>query len=281
MGARDELRATAKARKMPAGMMGLAEGYDPHLLDAMELAKASWAALEEGSVARCWLKADILPPAMQAELKSLHGRGAAAGAVDPALAGLEAAFRALRLGGASAEDEDIAEALLALDIGNGASGAAAAAAVAQRWVQLEEDDDVSEALRADLRDELVAAAAAATAAEAAAAAAAAAAEAAGEEEDNSDDDGGRVDPMDFPAANEGDSSEDLEAAPPYSALAEAFLCLEGYADRTGLTDASALLRMAKMVFLSAHAAVPARQLLIRDFFRPASAVGAAAASPDA
>ncbi|CAM9967348.1 unnamed protein product, partial [Phaeothamnion confervicola] len=215
LAARGALRAAAKAMKMPAGPMGLAEGYDPHLLDAMELMKAAWGAMEEGSVARCWLKADILPLAMQAELQSLHGRGAAAGAAAPAVADLEAAIRTLRIRGTEAEDEDIAEAL-ALHVGYGASSAAAAAAVAQRWVQLEEEDDVAAALRSDLRGELVAAAAAATVAEAAAAAAAAAAEAA-----DSDDEGGSGDPMDSPDPSQGSDSQNFEPLPPYSVSAKA------------------------------------------------------------
>ena len=48
----DTLRAEAKARKMKAGTMGLAQGYQPHVRDAAELLKKAWASITAQDIAR-------------------------------------------------------------------------------------------------------------------------------------------------------------------------------------------------------------------------------------
>ncbi len=37
------------------GMIGMAQGYDPHMLDAANLAKLSWDKLSRMTIARCWV----------------------------------------------------------------------------------------------------------------------------------------------------------------------------------------------------------------------------------
>ncbi len=38
------------------GMNGIAQGYDPHMLDAANLAKLSWDNVSRMNIARCWVK---------------------------------------------------------------------------------------------------------------------------------------------------------------------------------------------------------------------------------
>ncbi len=37
-------------------MNGMAQGYDPHMLDAANLAKLSWDNVSRMTIARCWVK---------------------------------------------------------------------------------------------------------------------------------------------------------------------------------------------------------------------------------
>lgn len=48
-------------RDLRADLRGLNEGYGPHLLDATELAKESWASMSEVTIAQWWMKTHILP----------------------------------------------------------------------------------------------------------------------------------------------------------------------------------------------------------------------------
>lgn len=48
----DALRAEAKARKMKAGTMGLAQGHQPHVRDAAELLQKAWASVTAQDIAR-------------------------------------------------------------------------------------------------------------------------------------------------------------------------------------------------------------------------------------
>ncbi|CAM9537498.1 unnamed protein product [Phaeothamnion confervicola] len=84
-----ELRKTAAAaRKVAAGAMELGEGHVPLVLDAIDLGVEAWAAISKETVARCWLKADILPLTVQAELAVKHGKPAWTPGVDPAFQAL-------------------------------------------------------------------------------------------------------------------------------------------------------------------------------------------------
>ncbi len=38
------------------GMNGMAQGYDPHMLDAANLEKLSWDNVSRMTIARCWVK---------------------------------------------------------------------------------------------------------------------------------------------------------------------------------------------------------------------------------
>ena len=56
---------------MKARMRGLDEEYCPHMLDVADLVKQAWEGMSEKTIARCWIKADILPRAVQEELQSV------------------------------------------------------------------------------------------------------------------------------------------------------------------------------------------------------------------
>ena len=49
----DAKRLRDKACKMKAGMMGLAEGHQPHVLDAIELEHEVWDAMNQDGIAMC------------------------------------------------------------------------------------------------------------------------------------------------------------------------------------------------------------------------------------
>ena len=54
--------------------------------------------------------------------------------------------------------------------------------------------------------------------------------------------------------------------PSYAELSQYFGALENYASGCGLTEASSLLKKAKMVMIEAHASKPGRQSGVREFF---------------
>lgn len=56
----DGSRQQAEDRKMASGTMGLAEGCEPHLLDAAELGHAAWEAVPAKTIARCVQRAASL-----------------------------------------------------------------------------------------------------------------------------------------------------------------------------------------------------------------------------
>ncbi len=51
---RAERRAFYQGRTY--GMNGIAQGYDPHMLYAANLAKLSWDNVSRMTIARCWVK---------------------------------------------------------------------------------------------------------------------------------------------------------------------------------------------------------------------------------
>jgi len=55
-----ELRRQAKEQKMKAGTLGLAQGYQPHILDAIELGRTAWDGVSKEVIARCVLYAVVV-----------------------------------------------------------------------------------------------------------------------------------------------------------------------------------------------------------------------------
>lgn len=64
MSAAEQLREQGKARKMKAGTMGLAEGHQPHVLNAAEILCEAWDHVHPEAIVRCWVKARTLPAPM-------------------------------------------------------------------------------------------------------------------------------------------------------------------------------------------------------------------------
>ena len=54
-----ELRRQAKEQKMKAGTLGLAQGYQPNILDAIELGRTAWDGVSKEVIARCVLYASL------------------------------------------------------------------------------------------------------------------------------------------------------------------------------------------------------------------------------
>lgn len=51
-------------------MKGMEDGYDPHHKDVSWLTAKSWRNVSQASIARCLLKARILPAAVGADLNN-------------------------------------------------------------------------------------------------------------------------------------------------------------------------------------------------------------------
>ena len=61
-------------KKRPGGMKGLAEGYDPHMLDVSRLCQKSWDDVKSEEIARCWSKSGILSMSDTADLVQSSGK---------------------------------------------------------------------------------------------------------------------------------------------------------------------------------------------------------------
>ena len=55
-----ELRRQAKEQKMKAGTLGLAQGYQSHILDAIELGRRAWDGVSKEAIARFVLYAVVV-----------------------------------------------------------------------------------------------------------------------------------------------------------------------------------------------------------------------------
>ncbi len=71
-----ESRAERRAfyQRRTYGMNGMAQSYDPHMLDAANVAKLSSDNVSRMTIARCWVEANCLPTAMDAEIRATYGR---------------------------------------------------------------------------------------------------------------------------------------------------------------------------------------------------------------
>ena len=60
--------------RLKPGMKGLNEGHDPHMLDVSEMVARTWGEVSERTIARCWIKSQILPVHFQADIINIHGK---------------------------------------------------------------------------------------------------------------------------------------------------------------------------------------------------------------
>ena len=147
--------------------------------------------------------------------------------------------------GGSVQDLEICEVLLHLGIVPGMPATPAAIKAVEVWVELvEEQKEVAKALAADTEVVLIE-----------------------KMNDNFIQDSDSNEEKELNNTGEVESAEGgrLMAPPPYSDLSGFFGPLEQFAQAAGNIEAGHFLRKAKMSFLSAHAAKPARQADMRMF----------------
>jgi ribosomal protein L12E/L44/L45/RPP1/RPP2 len=137
-------------------------------------------------------------------------------------------------------DDDIKEALAGLQLAPGANPSAGTMEAVDKWLSVEEDEEVSEAIVADMIEDLT------------------------NEylvEMNSDDD---IDEIE-----QGEAGQSSAAAPPppppYAQVAEHFFSLEDIAEQCGMSETSHHLRKAKLAWMSAHGTRATKQTCIRDY----------------
>ena len=71
-----ELRAKRREDSigLPAGMKGLSEGHEPHMLDVANLVHESWEKISKETVCRCWIKSRMLPIHIEKDLEGTYGK---------------------------------------------------------------------------------------------------------------------------------------------------------------------------------------------------------------
>ncbi|CAB1110321.1 unnamed protein product [Ectocarpus sp. CCAP 1310/34] len=243
----DTLRAEAKARKMKAGTMGLAQGHQPHVRDAAELLQKAWASVTAQDIARCFVKAETLPDEMAAELTKQYGKSQFHVA-EPTLKALTETLNTLSTSvheahkqGTQIEDEDIAELIAELRIEPGKPLLEEAVNAIQGWATIEDDDEVVEALREDTVEDMTA--------QLAGTRVSTGREEEDEEEDSGDDNTGLA----------------RRVPPAYGELSSHFGVLEAAAEESGNGDAALYLAKAKMAMIAAHSKRRVRQADMREF----------------
>ncbi|CAB1100067.1 unnamed protein product [Ectocarpus sp. CCAP 1310/34] len=125
----------AKERKVIRGCMGLAEGAQPHILDAAELGLEAWKEVLPETIKRCDVGKNIRNKESLEELMDLVQR-----------LSLETKKTTV--------DEHLGEALKGLGFAPGATPPRASMEAVQTWLRVEEKEGVAEAIIADLKDDL-------------------------------------------------------------------------------------------------------------------------------
>ncbi|CAB1103099.1 unnamed protein product [Ectocarpus sp. CCAP 1310/34] len=148
-----QLREQAKERKVIRGCMGLAEGAQPHILDAAELGLEAWKEFLPETIKRCWRKCDTLPPAVHADLdqdvgKNIRNKKESLEELTDSVQRLSLETKKTTV------DEDLGEALKGLGLTPGATPTRASIEAVQTWMRAEEKEGVAEAIIADLKDDL-------------------------------------------------------------------------------------------------------------------------------
>ncbi|CAB1101968.1 unnamed protein product [Ectocarpus sp. CCAP 1310/34] len=248
----DTLRAQAKARKMKAGTMGLAQGHQPHVRDAAELLQKAWASVTAQDIARCFVKAETLPEEMAAELTKQHGK-TRFNVAKPDLKALAETVKTLSTSvkdaqkqGSRVVDEEISELLAELNIEPRKPVAGEAVAAIQGWATIEDDEEAVEALRLDAVEDMTALLAGTNLSTGG-----------GDEEVEQEQGGG--------GENTGRERRAPRAPPGYEELSPHFGALEVAAEDSGNGGAAFYLTKAKMSMIAAHSARRVRQTDIRGF----------------
>jgi len=148
----------------------------------------------------------------------------------------------LAIEGGGVQDKEMCEILTHLDITPGKPAHPAAIEAVREWAELEEQEEIAEALMQDAKDSILNVV----------------------NDTCGKDKGPSEDELD--EGFESPEEVSLMAPPPYSEISSLFGQLEQYAESCGISEAGCYLRRAKMSFLAAHASRPARQTDIRAMF---------------
>ena len=136
---RTELRA--QAHQLRAGMRGMSHGYDPNMLDVAEMVHHSWKSVSEMTIARCWAKSNILLLDKAAFINSTFGRMRNTSSEDDVQAILVAMKR-------------ITLEVQPCDSLSDETRSDVSEADARRWIDIETDVDIQEAIVCDALDEV-------------------------------------------------------------------------------------------------------------------------------
>lgn len=190
--------------------------------------------------ARCWIKADTLPPKIQAEFANAWGESAKGKIGASPLENLEDLLKVmadLSLGIEGGHgDEEMCDALSALRMKSGEKPLKKSLSAAETWISLEDDDEVRTALRLDLWDELIGEGGK----EGVGGAGELEAGGSGEEDDE------------LPDGMGVSGAAVILPPPPYTDVAESFGALEDAASASAMHDVSFYLRKAKLAWMRAR-----------------------------
>ena len=68
-----ERRKSENAHKV-AGIKGMEEGYDPHMVNVSRIVRDSWDMVSDMKIVLFWVKSKVLPKGIQTKVKSLFWR---------------------------------------------------------------------------------------------------------------------------------------------------------------------------------------------------------------
>ena len=143
----ETLHQAATAKKMKKGEMSLADGKNVHVLDAAELGKTAWEEISQETIAHCWIKADILPPILHMNAVNNRGKPSPHINKDPDVLKLVEIVNAMKISGTGAGDDN--QVVEAVQLVSQLSSDAL-----RHWMNIEEEEDVHEAIIGDLCEEI-------------------------------------------------------------------------------------------------------------------------------
>lgn len=122
------------------GMKGMKEGYDPHLLDVTTMVKESWDQVSAATIARCWIQSQILPVGREAELAEKFGR-----VTQESNEVIQNGLQSVKKLTASLTPQDSLFPQVDMSVGE---------SDIEKWMAIEEDDSVQEAMVSDSFEQL-------------------------------------------------------------------------------------------------------------------------------
>ena len=149
---RNNLRRRAEELSMTSGTKGLHDGYDAHLGDVARISKVVWNDLSMQTIARCWVKANMLCERHNNNLLADFGKSAAirdaaaakADEIDLAVVEVQQLMKSIDL---QSVDDDLNIAELS-EVYNDVSNV-------RKWLDVERDEEVCEAMQSDLHQEFM------------------------------------------------------------------------------------------------------------------------------